>query len=374
MLHLLNLLASLHLSLALPSDTPKSSGSLLILDTGVGHRSTPVTRWRTSLRGLTTRGTNATIIQQFGPETAPGSPAEPIGAYSLAYSSSASSLYSATSQGIIHTDVDGSNPKVIITEEPINQIMSVTVAEKEGKLYYGTLYDGLIRRADLDGSNVEVVRNVSQGINWNLLLSYTPAYTYADGLLVDDEKGWLYWSASQGPDDGSVRRAPLDYKGHEQVLASGINMPGQLRLVGETLYWTEKGRWNTSPTAIKRFDLSQLRKSPPQPQPPSPTAAPVPFATQTVVHSNQSASIFFEKDYTGDKQTLSIQSFVVYRNEVEQKIWFVVQSSGRTMFGKLVEVTWKGSGDGRKAEVEVLTADTNDLGVPVGLEHVEQGE
>lgn len=371
MLSLLVLLASLPISLALTSDNPQTLGSLVILDTGVGHRSTPVPRWRTSLRSLTTRGTNATILRQFGPEITPGSSAEPILAKSLAYSPSTSSLYSATGQGIIRTDVDGSNPKVVVAQNS-SQITSLTVAKKEGKLYYGTLFDGLIRRADLDGLNVEVVRNVSQGINYSPYFS--SAYSYADGLLVDDDKGWLYWSASEGPDSGSVRRAPLHFEGQEQVLASGINMPGQLRLVGDSLYWTEKGRWSNSPTAIKRFDLSQLRKSPPQPQPPSPTAPPVAFATQTVVHSNQSTSIFFEKDYTGDEQTLSIQSFVVYRDEVEQKVWFVVQSSGRTMFGKLVEITWRGSGDGRKAELKVLTENTEDVGVPVGLEYVKSRE
>lgn len=360
MLPLLTLLTSLQLSFAIPNETPKTSSSLFILDEGVGHRSQPVTRWRTSIRSTTTQGTNATIVQQFGPES---TPYEPIGAYSLAYSPSTSSLYSATGKGIIRTEIDGSNAKILITEDTI---MSVTVAEKEGKIYYGTLTEGLIKRADLDGSNAEVVRNVSQGIN-----SYLGAYFYAGGVLVDEEKGWLYWSASGGDNDGSVRRAALKSQGQEQeqVLASGINMPGQLRLIGDTLYWAEKGRWSDSPTAIKRFDLSQLRKSPPQQ--PSPTSPPVAFATQTVVHSNQSASIFFEKDYTGDLQTVAIQSFVVRGDGAAQKIWFVGMSAGRTMFGKLVEITWKGSGDGEKAELEVLNKDTKDLGVPVGLEYVD---
>ncbi|KAF1843784.1 uncharacterized protein K460DRAFT_151125 [Cucurbitaria berberidis CBS 394.84] len=369
MLVLLALQASLQVTLALPKDNTQSLGSLRILDTGVGHRSTPVPRWRTSLRNLTTHGTNASILQQFGPEYAPGSPALPIGAVSLAYSPSTSYLYAATGQGIIRTDVDGSNPKLVIPEKP-GQIVSVTVAEREGKLYYGTEYEGLIKSADLDGSNIEVVRNISQGINWDGMSSFMPANAYAGGILVDDEKGWLYWSASRALYDGSVLRAPLHSEGQEQVLADGIDMPGQLRLVGDALYWAEKGRWSSSPTAIKWFDLSQLRKPQPQSQPPSLTSPPVAFTTQTVVHSNESAAIFFEQDYTGDKQTLGIQSFVVYRDGVEQKIWFVAQSSGRTMFGKLVEITWRGSGDGRKAVLEVLTGDTKDVGVPVGLEYV----
>lgn len=371
MLPLLTFLAFVQFSSALPSLQYKPLDSLRILDTGVGHRSTPVPRWRTSLRGLTTRGTNASILQQFGSGNAPGLPAEPINAYSLAYSPSTASLYSVTGQGIIRTGVDGSNPEVVVVDQDggSGQIVSVTVAEKEGKLYYGTLYEGLIKRADLDGKNVEVVRNVSQGINYDIIPSYRPANFHANGLLVDDENGWLYWSASNGPDDGSVRRTLLNSEGEEQVLASSINVPGQIRLVKDTntLYWSERGRWNTSPTAIKRFDLSQLRNS--SPTTPSPTSPLTAFATYTVVHSDES-NLFFENDYTGDKQTLSIQSFVVFRNGIEQKIWFVAQSSGRTIFGKLVEVTWKGSGDGRKAMFEVLAANTTDIGVPVGLEYV----
>ncbi|KAJ4365674.1 hypothetical protein N0V83_008294 [Neocucurbitaria cava] len=365
MLPLLTFLAALQLSSAYRSERPKTSSSLFILDEGVGHRSTPVTRWRTSIRSTTTQGTNATIIQQLGPEN---NPDQPIGAYSLAYSPSTSSLYSATGEGIIRTDIDGSNPKILITEDTI---MSVTVAEKEGKIYYSTLTEGLIKRAELDGSNVEVVRNVSQGINLSYGASYTPAYFYAGGVLVDEEKGWLYWSASGGEHDGSVRRAALKSQDQEQeqVLASGINLPGQLRLVGDTLFWAEIGRWGDSPTAIKRIDLSQVRKSPVQPS--STTSSPVAYATQTVVHSNQSASIFVAIDYTGGLSTVAIQSFVVRGDGAEQKIWFVGMSAERTMFGKLVEITWKGSGDEEKAELKVLNQDTKDLGVPVGLEYVD---
>jgi len=91
--------------------------------------------------------------------------------------------------------------------------------------------------------------------------------------------------------------------------------------------------------------------------------------TGTLISSSQSP-LFFENDSTGEKQTLAITSFVVCRNEVEQKVWFVVNSAGRTVFGKLVEVVWRGSGEGRGPIFEVLNDNTEDVGVPVGLEHV----
>jgi hypothetical protein len=312
---------------------------------------------------MTTQGKNATILTQFGAEGNSTFPTEPINAYSLAYSPSASCLFSATGQGIIRTNVDGSDARVILDDEDggSGSIMSVTVAEREQKIYYGTLFEGLIKKANFDGSNVQLVRNVSQGLNYNIIPSYVPANFYPAGIVVDEDRGWLYWSASQGDDDGSIRRVPLSSPGgEEQVLAIGINYPTQLRIIGVSLYWAERGRWNTSPTAIKYLDrdISLL---------PSSTLPATPVPTGTLFGSSQSP-LFFETDYTGDKQTLSIQSFVVHRGGGEQKVWFVVQSSGRTVFGKLVEVIWRGSGDGRGPVFRVLNAEAGDVGVPIGME------
>lgn len=350
-----------------------SAGSLLILDTGVGHRSTPIPRWRTSLRGLTTHGTNATILQQYGPASAPGAPAEPIMASSLAYSTSTQFTFLATGTGIIRTNLRDEENILIVKDKDAGPIASVVVSEREQKVYFSTRYGGLIKRADFDGSNVEVVRNVSQGINYGSIPSYTPAKSYADGILVDLEKGWLYWSASRGTEGGSIRRAPLNPTDDgEQILANGLNMPGQLRLLrnkeqrSNGLWWAEKGRWSTSPTSIKVIDLSKLGEFP---DPKSPQiSGPVPV--QTLIHSKDS-NVFLEKDYTGEAQTLSIQSYVYFSDGITAKVWLVIQSSGRTTFGKLVEVTWKGSGDGRKAFYEVLNQDTREIGVPVGLEYID---
>ncbi|KAF1839581.1 hypothetical protein BDW02DRAFT_991 [Decorospora gaudefroyi] len=360
------LLASLHLSNALPNPQATTEDTLIILDKGVGHRSTPVPRWRTSLRRLSPRGTNATILTQFEAATNATQRSEPINAYALTYSASTSTLFSATGQGIIRTATDGSDATLILQEDSseagLDKITSVHVAEKEQKIYYGTQYQGLIKKADLDGSNVEIVLNVSQGLNLGFASpSYKPAKFYAGGIVVDEETGWLYWSAARGDKDGSIRRAAL--KGTDggeeqhQVLASGINMPGQVRIVGGSLYWVERGRWSNSPTAIKYLDRALLAL------PATGTSAAL--ATGTLVHASQSA-LFFEKDYTGERQTLGIQSFVVDRREREMRVWFVVESSGRTMFGKLVRVGWRGGGRG--PVFEVLNEDTREVGVPVGLE------
>jgi hypothetical protein len=344
-------------SFALPS--PPAPGQLLILDNGVGHRSTPVARWRTSLRCISTRGSNATVLQQYGPAPSSNSVVEPVNGYGLVQSASTQSLFLATGQGILRTALDGSSAKVIVDNVP--DLHSIAVADKQKKVYYGTIFDGFIRRANFDGSDIEVFRNVSQGINWDLAQYFEHANSYADGILVDEDAGWVYWSATRGPDDGSVRRVRLDAvrtgvdddadAKKEQILVKGLNMPGQLGIRGGVLYWIEQGRWSTSPTSMSRAELPS-------------TASSGVLMPEVMVHSNQS-SIFLEKDYTGEQHILSIQSFAF--SEVGDSIWFVIQDSGRTMFAKLVELKLGGKG----WELEVLNNDTKDLGIPMGLEYVK---
>jgi len=371
MLPLIALLVASHFSSALLSTQFERSESLIVLDKGVGHRSTPVKRWRTSIRSLISRGTKSSILTEFGPESNATYLAEPVNAYSLAYSPSTSLLFSATGQGIIRTNLDGSDSRVILNDQDggMGQIISVTVAETEKKVYFGTLYEGLIKKANFDGTAIETVRNVSQGLIYGLSPTYIPANYYPRGILVDEERGYLYWSAAQSISSGSLRRAPLQSSddSQTQILAIDIDSPGQIRMVKDSLYWIERGLWNTSPRAIKYLDrnLNQI----PAPQPSQTTPVYLSLPTGTLISSAQS-ELFFEKDYTGDKQTLSIESFVVYRDEVEQTVWFVAQSSGRTMFGKLVEVHWRGSGSGRGPVFEVLNSNTTDVGVPIGLEYV----
>ncbi|KAH8727209.1 hypothetical protein GQ44DRAFT_738496 [Phaeosphaeriaceae sp. PMI808] len=342
MLPLLTLFSIFPVSLAsLDPAQPPSPGKLIILDIGVGHRSTPVTRWRTSLRSVSTRGDNATILQQYGPAPSAGNTVvEPIGAYDMARSPSISSLYIATGEGIFRTNLDGSARQSIIPD--VTNARSLAVAEKSHTLYYGTGSDGCIWRANIDGTGVGLFRNVSQGTNWGY------ANSYPDGMLVDEKEGWLYWSASRGPDYGSIRRVRLT-GGDEQVLVKGLNMPRQLRIQGDMLYWAEMGRWSTSPTSLSRAKL-----------PSSPTVSSL-LQPEIVIHSNQS-SIFYERDYTGDLQTLSIKSFAFHPSG--NALWFVMQSSGRTMFAKLVEVELA------KKEWKLLNKDPKDLGIPMGLEFV----
>lgn len=224
------------------------------------------------------------------------------------------------------------------------------MSEKSGKVYYGVSWDGLMFRANLDGSGSEVVRNVSQGLEDLEQARFQPS-----GIVVDEDGGWMYWSARRGDDDGSIRRVRLAGDGEEEVLAAGLNMPGQLRISGGMLYWAEKGRWLSSPTSLSRAEL-------PLPVANGTAARASTLKSEVLVHSNHTA-IFFEDDGV-EKQTLGITSFAF--NEDADRLWFVMESSNRVMYSKMVEVRLASKA------LKLMNWETKDLGVPMGIEYVKR--
>ncbi|KAH7394165.1 hypothetical protein DE146DRAFT_765819 [Phaeosphaeria sp. MPI-PUGE-AT-0046c] len=390
MVALLLFLVLLPIAFSIPGLVAADENSLIVLDNGVGHRSltetapyvplplssnypltvnstyptnnitspapaknshlihyflqSPIPRWRTSLRSISTSGRNAHIFTQYGPVPPNNyTTVEPINAYALGYSNSTSSLYLGTGSGLLRTDLNGTNARTVSNA---SDVASIYVSEKTEKVYYGTSHDGLIRRSNLDGTSVEIFRNVSQGIEFG------QARRSPSGIVVDEDEGWVYWSASNGEDDGSIRRVKLNGD-EEQVLAEGLNMPGQLRINSGMLYWCEKGRWLNSPTSLSRARL---------PLSASNSTVRGMRESEIVVHSNHTA-IFFEYDSV-EKQTLGITSFVF--NEDADRLWFVMESSNRVIFSKMVEVRLPSKA------LKLMNWEAEDLGVPMGIEYVQK--
>ncbi|KAF2679167.1 hypothetical protein K458DRAFT_490827 [Lentithecium fluviatile CBS 122367] len=341
------LLASLSFSLAHPNKRV-SQGSLYIADEGVGHRSNPVPRWRTSFRRLNPDGTNPTTLQQFG---APDQLESPVGAYALSFDPLARQFYLATGQGIVRTELDGSNPVTILKENSTSVWITSLIVHGE-KLWYGTGHEGLLKRANLDGSGMEIFLNVSQGLVNRYGASYTPSYSHADGIAIDDEKGFIYWSAYSNPQDfsahlphgGSIRRAPLTPNTTEiEILAQDIWSPGQLRLVrNSTLYWAEAGQYTNSPRALKRAYF-----------PPTKILQPGDAEPETLLDSN-----------TTDLLPYKITSFAIDEKEGEEKVWVVANSDAAIMYGRVLEMGLDGSG------LRLVNDNVTQIGVPVGVEYV----
>jgi sugar lactone lactonase YvrE len=105
---------------------------------------------------------------------------------------------------VVQAFIDGGNPKPIATTVGI--ATGVAVDPVGGKIYW-TEYgngpkDDAIRRANLDGSNVETLFDATQGLR-------TP-----DRIAVDSWAGRIYWTDLHA---GVVQRSNLDGTGLETL-------------------------------------------------------------------------------------------------------------------------------------------------------------
>lgn len=91
-------------------------------------------------------------------------------------------------------DLDGANPQILLRED--NRLGSVAVDVKKGKIYWSCwpesprsvfqpnkTWDGALKRANLDGSDVEI-----------LTIYPAESSAYADRIVVDSESEIVYWS------------------------------------------------------------------------------------------------------------------------------------------------------------------------------------
>ncbi|KAF2000348.1 hypothetical protein P154DRAFT_200819 [Amniculicola lignicola CBS 123094] len=337
--------AFLVLASVIAQKLPPLRDHLLIADTGVGHRSSPVQTWQTSLRRLESDGSSTRTLFEYGNPTPQN---QPIGSTSIVLDPETLSVYVATGQGIIRTEIDGSGNETVIPESATSVVLA------GGRLYWGTMYDGLIKSANLDGTDVKMARNVSSGINYNIIPSYTPAISYPDGLAVVP-RDFMYWSSSNSGigqvENGTIKRISISLSKemkYEEILVTSVNMPGQLRVVGPWLYFVEKGRYSNSPTSLKRFKIPLARNRDP-------------VAIETIISASQFPEIFTENDKV-DKLTLSIKSFAV--DTENKRLWVAAESNSRIMFAKIIEMGLDGE------DVKVINSDPKQIGIPVGLEYV----
>ena len=156
---------------------------------------------------------------------------------------------------IQRTELDGSNTEVLVTG--VGPLWKFALDLAGGKMYWmedndpvggkNKQFKGTIRRADLDGSNVEDLIDGIRG-PW-----------YFD-FALDVGKGKMYWTDNSYEEDEShistILRADLDGSNAE-VLVTGISAQ-QLALdtVGDKIYWTDWGTDYWSPDGtIQRANL-----------------------------------------------------------------------------------------------------------------------
>jgi len=150
-------------------------------------------------------------------------------------------IYWSEGGAVKRANLDGSGVETLATVP--NGIGPVFPDVANGKIYFVRRYgiDGDLQRMNLDGSGNE------------LLFTFHPATDYMVGdIWVDGANGHVYWTNTNGT--SSIERANLDGSGRQIIVSpAGINpMSLQLDLAGGKIYWTA----NDMSASILRADLN----------------------------------------------------------------------------------------------------------------------
>lgn len=165
--------------------------------------------------------------------------------YAKAEGGDQSAIFSYTYDGQERTKVLNTNG---------SDLGGLTVARWNGeaKIYYTDGYNGLyspgssLRRADLDGSNIETLVFPQKMTCRNPTSNTTscPALGTLDLVAVDEEMGYVYWSSDQTT---AFWRAPIELKEDETVenrtdielLFRNLSYPSGMKFANGVLYWVE---------------------------------------------------------------------------------------------------------------------------------------
>ena len=186
-------------------------------------------------------------------------------------------------EGIYWSDLDGSNLKPFMDDDYSSEgATNIALDVDGGKIYWtsvvsgGDALDGWVARANLDGSNGEVLFNRSH--LWDIALDlvggkvywtdwYSDRITRADldgqnveydyirsgsgfprGIVLDVDGGKIYWTEA-----GTIQRADLDGQNIEEILtvSDGYLEEITLDLDRNKVYWTNSGT-----QTIQRADLN----------------------------------------------------------------------------------------------------------------------
>ena len=155
-------------------------------------------------------------------------------------------------QKVQRADLDGTNVEVLLTSKSTIPV-GLALDGAENKMYWTDQGTNMIRRADLDGANIEDLVKALR----------TPV-----GLALDVAGGKMYWTNS---DTSVIQRADLDGSNVENLLTvpdirdisphREIGMGGiALDVIGGKMYWTdwqtvETEGWFSSQYEIRRANL-----------------------------------------------------------------------------------------------------------------------
>ena len=169
---------------------------------------------------------------------------------------------------IERADLDGQNRKMIIPEGDTFTPKQLQLEKKGGKLYWCDREGMRVMRSNLNGSQIEMLIDASQG-------DARPGHDqtkWCVGVAVDPDYGQIYWT-QKGPDNaglGRLFRAKVEIPKGEtaanrtdiEVLFEGLPEPIDLELDlnNRLIYWTDRGdppRGNTVNRASMDADFKK---------------------------------------------------------------------------------------------------------------------
>ena len=169
---------------------------------------------------------------------------------------------------IERADLDGQNRKTIIPEGDTFTPKQLQLEKKGGKLYWCDREGMRVMRSNLNGSQIEMLIDASQG-------DARPGHDqtkWCVGVAVDPDRGQIYWT-QKGPDNaglGRLFRANVEIPKGEtaanrtdiEVLFEGLPEPIDLELdlKNRLIYWTDRGdppRGNTVNRASMDADFKK---------------------------------------------------------------------------------------------------------------------
>ena len=141
---------------------------------------------------------------------------------------------------IMRADLDGSNYEILV--EGLGQARGVAVDHENGMLYWADNGADKIQRGMIDGSNV-------QDLVSDDLVPPEDQLAFPAGVALDVPGGKVYWADASR---GRIQRANLDGSNVEDFVTEGQVAPYFVTtdLVNQHLYWTDQGAKN-----IQRINL-----------------------------------------------------------------------------------------------------------------------
>lgn len=158
--------------------------------------------------------------------------------------------FKTNSGSIERADLDGSNRTTIIPSGTVGVFTpkQITIAKKSQKIYWCDREGMKVMRANLDGSDVEVL--IDTGRTEEDRLDQTK---WCVGIAVDEARGFFYWT-QKGPSKGKkgrIFKAPIkgapgaypDKRWDVEVVFDNLPEPIDLEFDqdSQTLYWTDRG-------------------------------------------------------------------------------------------------------------------------------------